>query len=140
MKHPLPNTLTIAATVMLALTCSTQALAASPDDDKAFRKQAKACIAEIGRQADYSNANRARHAVVSTSQTAQGQSILQIETSLISGRRDKVIKRYSTSCVVGEAATVAKLDITEIDAEVAGAPDTASGSAQSVVQHSPTSE
>jgi len=135
MKHPLPSTLTIAATVMLALTFSTQVLAASPDDDKAFRKQAKACIAEIGRQADYGNASRARHAVVSTSQTAQGQPIMQIETSLLSGR-DKVIKRYSSSCVIGEAATVAKLDIAEIDAEVAGTPDTA----QSVVQHSPTSE
>ena len=140
MKNPLQSPLAITATALLALAFGTQAAAASPDDDKAFRKQAKACIAEIGRQADYGNANRARHAVVSTSQTAQGQSILQIETSLISGRRDKVIKRYSTSCVVGEAATVAKLDIAEIDAEVAGAPDTASGSAQPVVQHSPISE
>jgi len=128
MKHPLPTTLAIAATVMLALTCSAQALAASPDDDKAFRKQAKACIAEIGTQVDYGNASRAKHAVVSTGQTLEGQSTLQIETSLISGRRDKVIKRYSTSCVIGESATVAKLDITEVDAE---APATASESVAS---------
>jgi len=118
MRTPLKSTLAITATALLALAFSTQASAASPDDDKAFRKQAKACIAEIGAQIDYGNASRAKHAVLSTGQTLEGQSILQIETSLISGRRDKVIKRYSTSCVVGEATTVAKLDITEIDAAV----------------------
>jgi hypothetical protein len=118
MKNPLQSPLAITATALLALAFGAQASAASPDDDKAFRKQAKACIAEIGMQIDYGNASRAKHAVVSTGQTLEGQSILQVETSLISGRRDKVIKRYSTSCVIGEAATVAKLDITEIDAAV----------------------
>ena len=129
MKNPLQSSIAITAAALLTLAFGAQASAASPDDDKAFRKQAKACIAEIGAQIDYGRASRAKHAVVSTGQTLEGQSTLQIETSLISGRRDKVIKRYSTSCVIGESATVAKLDIAEIDAE---APATASGSAESV--------
>lgn len=118
MKNPLQSQIAITATALLALAFGAQASAASPDDDKAFRKQAKACIAEIGAQIDYGRASRAKHAVVSTGQTLEGQTILQVETSLISGRRDKVIKRYSTSCVIGEATTVAKLDITEVDAAV----------------------
>ena len=118
MKATMKSALAITATALLALAFGSQASAASPDDDKAFKKQAKACIAEIGTQIDYGNASRAKHAVHSAGQTLEGQSILQIETSLISGRRDKVIKRYSTSCVIGEATTVAKLDITEIDAAV----------------------
>jgi len=117
MKNPLQSSIAITAAALLTLAFGAQASAASPDDDKAFRKQAKACIAEIGAQIDYGRASRAKHAVVSTGQTLEGQSTLQIETSLISGRRDKVIKRYSTSCVVGQSATVAKLDIAEIDAE-----------------------
>lgn len=128
MKNPLQSPAAITATALLALAFGAQASAASPDDDKSFRKQAKACIAEIGAQIDYGRASRAKHAVISTGQTLEGQSILQIETSLISGRRDKVIKRYSTSCVIGESATVAKLDIAEIDAE---APATASESVAS---------
>lgn len=118
MKNPLQSQIAITATALLALAFGAQASAASPDDDKAFRKQAKACIAEIGAQIDYGRASRAKHAVVSTGQTLEGQTILQVETSLISGRRDKVIKRYSTSCVIGEATTVAKLDIMEVDAAV----------------------
>jgi hypothetical protein len=116
MKNPLQSPIAITAAALLALAFGAQASAASPDDDKSFRKQAKACIAEIGAQIDYGRASRAKHAVISTGQTLEGQSTLQIETSLISGRRDKVIKRYSTSCVIGESATVAKLDIAEIDA------------------------
>lgn len=118
MKNHPQSPIAITATALLALAFGAQASAASPDDDKSFRKQAKACIAEIGAQIDYGRASRAKHAVVSTGQTLEGQSILQIETSLISGRRDKVIKRYSTSCVIGEAITVAKLDISEVDAAV----------------------
>lgn len=118
MKNPLQTPLVITTTALLALAFGTQVSAASPDDDKAFRKQAKACIAQIGTQIDYSNASRAKHAVVSTGQTLEGQPVLQIETSLMSGRRDKVIKRYSTSCVIGEATTVAQLDVTEVDTAV----------------------
>jgi len=116
MKNPLQSPLAITLTALLALAFGAQTSAASPDDDKAFRKQAKACIAEIGTQIDYGRASRAKHAVVSTGQTLEGQATLQIETSLISGRRDKVIKKYSTSCVVGESTTVARIDITEVDA------------------------
>ena len=59
------------------------------------------CVAQIGEQADYSNAGRVRHVVESKQRRVGGHSIM-IDTQVFDGVSGELIREYATYCAVAD--------------------------------------
>ena len=59
------------------------------------------CVAQIGEQADYSNAGRVRHVVDSKERRVSGHSIM-IDTQVFDHDSGQLVREYATYCAVAD--------------------------------------
>jgi hypothetical protein len=72
------------------------------------------CVAAVAEHANYSDATKVRHAIVSVKERTVGYK-LTIETSLYNEASDAAIREYATSCVVHGSNVPMKFTISETD-------------------------
>ena len=72
------------------------------------------CVATVADHANYSDATKVRHEVISVKERTVGYK-LTIETSLYNDASDAAIREYATSCVVNGSNVPMKFSISESD-------------------------
>lgn len=86
----------------------TSANAAVANERNRMEQGVQACVAEIGKRADYGDASRVLHLVVLAERKNLVELRMKIETTVYSGQSDLVLSQYSTSCVTGALSKLVK--------------------------------
>ena len=74
------------------------------------------CVAEVGKQADYSGARRVVHKVVDIEQKNLAEQRIRIETLVYTAVGDAWSREYASNCVTRGALKVVSFDIAETNA------------------------
>ena len=97
----------------LGLTLSSDALAESERVMARTNPHIEACVMEISKKADYSNATRVVHEVDWLNQKNLIELEIGITTSVFYGDDDTTVRIYRTACTTGNLADVIKVRVTE---------------------------
>lgn len=100
----------------LGLTLSSDALAGSERVMARTNPHIEACVAEISKQADYSNATRVVHEVDWLNQKNLVELEIGITTSVFYDDDETTVRTYRTACTTGNLAQVVKVRVTETKA------------------------
>ena len=112
MKHSktaIKSILSSAALIVLAGQAS-----ATQDEWSDIDDEISSCVVAVADHANYSDATRVRHAVVSVKERAVGYR-LAIETSVYNEDSDASIREYATLCIVNGSDDPMQFSISEID-------------------------
>jgi hypothetical protein len=106
------RTLTSLTTLaVFGLTVASVANAASSRDEHRADEQIQACVAEVGKHADYRNASRELRRVATLNQKNLIELEIRIETSVFSVTDDMLVREYAVSCVTDTMGDVVKFRI-----------------------------
>lgn len=100
----------------LGLTLSSDALAESERVMARTNPHIEACVMEIGKKADYSDATRVVHEVDWLNQKNLVELEIGITTSVFYGDDEANVRTYRTACTTGNLAHVVKVRVTETKA------------------------
>ena len=105
----------LAALALTAATIgSTPALAHdSANETRGMDHEIGMCVAEVGRQANYSNARRVVHRIVGIEQKNLAEQRIRIETLVYTAGDDARAREYASNCVTRGALKVVSFDIKE---------------------------
>jgi len=95
----------------LGLTVASDVNAAFGRDKDSADQQIQACVAEVGRHADYDDASRVVHRVFSLDQRNLVELVIRIETSVFSKADETIVRGYMASCVTDTMADVVRFRI-----------------------------
>ena len=100
----------------LGLTLSGDALAESERVMARTNPHIEACVMEISKKADYSDATRVVHEVDWLNQKNLVELEIGITTSVFYGDDEATVRTYRTACTTGNLADVVKVRVTETKA------------------------
>ena len=98
--------------IAAALLATAGTATAAPAGWAEIQTEINSCVAVVAEHANYTDADRVRHAVVDVKERTVGYK-LTIETSIYSDSADTAIREYATSCVVNGNHTPMKFEINE---------------------------
>lgn len=104
----------LAMLVSLGLTLTCDAHAESDRTIKRTNSHIKACIAEISKEANYSNAARVVHVVDRLNQKNLVELDIGVTTSVLN-EDDVAVRTYRTACTTGHFADVVKLHVAKTE-------------------------
>jgi hypothetical protein len=110
MNHPRIAQLTSLAA--LALFAPIGASAGTAASELAPVEKVDACVAAITARADYSEASRVRHEVLSKKRRRLGHKLV-IDTTVFGKPNGKVIRKYAAICYVSYGDTPIRIEITD---------------------------
>lgn len=106
-----PRTARLTNLAALAVFTPIGALAGTAASELAPAEKVDACVAAITAKADYSDANRVRHEVLSKKRRRLGHKLV-IDTTVFGESNGEVIRRYAAICYVSYGDAPIKIEIT----------------------------
>jgi hypothetical protein len=107
------NTAIAMTASLIAVPAFSAPVVASKYEQAALDQEVQSCIAELGRRADYSDANQVRHEIVVTKRKTLGHR-LDIHTSVFSDN-DEAIRAYATRCIAYRNNKPFRISVSETD-------------------------
>jgi len=101
--------------IVLGFAVASDAHAGSKQLRHTTDKQIQTCVAEIGRHADYDDASRVVHWVVSLQQKNLVELTIKIETAVYGQAGEEIARGYTASCVTGTMGDLVKFRFNEGD-------------------------
>lgn len=102
------NLISVLTVVLFSLTFICDASIASDRSRRADVADIRACIVEINKKADYTDASRVMHWVVGLKQKNTAELEVRIETSVYTGSDAEPVKEYQSSCVTGPLGSLVR--------------------------------
>jgi len=103
----------LASLIALCLAVINVAHAGTSQLRPATDKQIHSCVAEIGKHADYDDAARVVHWIVSLQQKNLAELTIKIETAVYGQAGEEIARGYTTSCVTGTMGDLVKFRFSE---------------------------
>ncbi len=103
--------LSILAATFLTLTMQTAAESATVENTQIMDREARQCVAEIARRADYSSASRVVHMIMDAKQKNLAQQQFRINTLIYAGDGEALIREYRSTCVTHGVLNIVKFEI-----------------------------
>jgi hypothetical protein len=118
MRTSFKSLLSLSLVALLGATLSCDAVASESRYKARAKGQIKACLTEIGRHADYTEAARVVHWVTSLEQKNPAELRIVVDTSVVLTAADRT-REYRTSCVTDSRSGVVdfRIDSTHADSE-----------------------
>lgn len=107
------NLVSVITLVSFALTFVCDDSLASDRSRRTDAADIRACIFEINKKADYTDASRVMHWVVGLKQKNIAELEVRIETSVYKDRDAEPVKEYKTSCVTGALGGLVRFRMSE---------------------------
>jgi hypothetical protein len=101
----------LTALALFGMTVTSDVNAAFGRDKDSADKQIQACVAEVGRHANYGDASRVLHRISSLNQRNLVELKIRIETSVFSKSEEAVVREFTASCVTDPMGDVVKFRI-----------------------------
>ena len=101
----------LAILALLGLTVASDVNAAFGRDKDGADQQIQACVAEVGRHANYGDASRVLHRVSALNQRNLVELKIRIETSVFSKIDETIVREYAASCITDTMGDVVKFRI-----------------------------
>jgi hypothetical protein len=101
----------LALLAVLGLSLSCDARAETTRGEHRTQAQIEACVAELGKHADYANATRVVHVVDKLNQRSLVELEIGISTSLFNKDGETIGRAYRTSCTTGHFGDIVKLRV-----------------------------
>ena len=111
MDYRIKTLTSLTALALFGLTVTSDVDAAFGRDKDGADQQIQACVAEVGRHANYGDAARVLHRVSSLNQRNLVELKIRIDTSVFSKTDEAVIREYTASCVTDTMGDVVKFHI-----------------------------
>ena len=107
------NTAIAMTASIIAIPAFAAPVAANKYEQAELDQEVRSCIAELGQQADYSDASEVRHEIVVTKRKTLGHR-LDIETSVFADG-DEAIRAYATRCIAYRDNKPFRISVSESD-------------------------